>query len=377
MIWDPHDRVSLQTARAVIDTRAAATAVGVIPPNELPAMLAAQGLLMHADPAWPMYSLSSAEQQNFANHVTLLGIIALSRARLAAEVAAALEQAQIRFLVIKGVALAVQAWGHASARGAGDLDVFVAEEDVSAVAGVLADFGAVPQRTDRDLRPRARDRAMHHALTFGYRDTGVDVHYRLDTIPSVMRMSFDECFARSSSVQIGSRSVPTLSLDDALLLAACNGGRDAWVKWGSVLDVVAMWRRKQAPAAELMARAVEVGAAGRLAVALALGRLVDPSLPEQSRPATAIARRVLRMHAQTRRDSVWVDRRRAWASFGIMLSSVGEREAYAWGARQIMWQGDPDLRPGYGGPGAAAVESVSKLAQMGGHLVGIDRRPAV
>ena len=66
--------------------------------------------------------------------------------------AAAPEQAQIRFLVIKGVALAVRAWGHASARGAGDLDVFVAE-DVSAVAGVLADFGAVPQRTDRDLRP--------------------------------------------------------------------------------------------------------------------------------------------------------------------------------------------------------------------------------
>ena len=318
--WDAADRLVLQTARAVLDPAAAQESFPVPDPDALPELLASHGLLMHANPAWPLYGLTAAEQQRMAAHIKLLGIIALTRTRTVTEVADALDTAGIRFLLVKGVALAQQVWGRTSARGAGDIDVLVAERDLEAAAAVLAELGAVPQRTDRDLRPRAKDRRMHHALTFHYADTDVDVHYRLDDIPTVFTVPFEEFYARSMQATIGSRTVRTLSPSDALLLVACHGGRDSWVKWASLLDFVALWRlagstlvRDGSGVDEALARAGAVGAGGRLEVALALGRVLDPTLPQQSPRAMRIARDVVAMHAAAPSDNIWALRGRGWA----------------------------------------------------------------
>lgn len=371
--WDAADRLALQTARAVLDPRDAEAPLPVPDPEALPAMLASHSLLMHANPAWPLYSLSAAQQERMAKHIKLLGIIALTRTRHVAEVADALDAAGIRFMLVKGVALAQQAWGSTSVRGAGDIDVLVAERDLERTAAVLQELGAVPQRTDRDLRPRPLDRRMHHALTFHYADTDVDVHYRLDNIPTVFTASFDELFARRAEVEIGSRAIPTLSPLDALFLAACHGGRDAWAKWGSVLDFVVLLRRVGRPLDELANLAQAIGADARLGVALALGRVLDPTLPEQDRRATRVARGVVRLHAEGSSEDVWVLRRQGWAQYRVMLDSAGTREAYLWGVRNYVWEGDLDERPDYQGMGAPVIEVASKVRSMAAHAVGLRR----
>ncbi|MFM2437757.1 MAG: hypothetical protein RLZ55_568 [Actinomycetota bacterium] len=378
--WDAADRLALQTARAVLNPDAAHEQFPVPDPDTMPELLASQGLLMHANPAWPLYGLTSSQQQRMAAHIKLLGIIALTRTRAVTAVAEALDAAGVRFLLIKGVALAQQVWGRRSARGAGDIDILVAESDLEATAAVLADLGAVPQRTDRDLRPRAKDRRMHHALTFHYADTDVDVHYRLDAIPTVFTVPFEEFYARSTDVTIGARNLRTLSPTDALLLVACHGGRDSWVKWGSVLDFVALWRSacdagdgSVSRSDEVLARAATVGAGGRLGVALALGRVLDPTLPQQSPRATRIARHVVALHAAVPDDSIWVQRGRGWGQYRVKLASAGTREAYLWGARSFVWEGDLDKRPGYQGPGSSAVEVASKVASMASHAFGSGR----
>ena len=378
--WDAADRLALQTARAVLDPEAAQERFPVPDPDKLPALLASHGLLMHANPAWPLYGLTAEQQHLMSDHIRLLGLVALTRAQAAANVAQALQAASIRFLLVKGMALAQQVWGRTSARGAGDIDILVAEADLEPTAAVVAGIGAVAQRTDRDLRPRARDRRMHHALTFHYADTDIDVHYRLDDIPTVMAVPFEELHARSVALTIGSRIVRTLSPIDALLLVASHGGRDSWAKWGSLVDFLALWRGVEATRGhdrsegdEVVARAASAGAGGRLEVALALGRVLDPSLPRQTTRATRIAREVMALHAMAPDDRIWAQRGRAWAQFRVKLASAGTPDAYFWGVRKYVWEGDPDRRPRYQGRGSPVVEVASKVARMAGHAVGVKR----
>ena len=57
---------------------------------------------------------------------------------------AALRDADVRALAFKGVALSAQAYGDFSLRGAGDLDVLVAPEDLERAHGVLRSAGWAP-----------------------------------------------------------------------------------------------------------------------------------------------------------------------------------------------------------------------------------------
>ncbi|KRF02639.1 hypothetical protein ASG88_04515 [Nocardioides sp. Soil777] len=151
----------------------------------------------------------------------------------------ALTRADVRALVFKGLALATQAYGHASVRGAGDLDLLVSPQDLVAAHEALVRAG---WRHDPTYPRPAPSWAWRHMVRTGYEltlesDVSIlDLHWHLSPMKSTSP-SFDDLWRRREVLDIGGRQVPTLSRYDALAHSAAHSAKDQWRWLRSLLDV--------------------------------------------------------------------------------------------------------------------------------------------
>ncbi|WP_439937235.1 nucleotidyltransferase family protein [Nocardia sp. N13] len=166
----------------------------------------------------------------------------------------ALEGADIRVLVFKGMALASQAHGDIAARGAGDLDLLVAPEDLEKAHGVLT---STRWTHDPHYPHPGPTWAWRHMKRTGYEITlygrsTIDLHWRLT--PSAGTFPpFDILWERRAAIRVADREVHTLSPYDALAHSASHAAKDEWRWMRSLVDVhvlasdQAVWRRTTHP----------------------------------------------------------------------------------------------------------------------------------
>lgn len=164
---------------------------------------------------------------------------AMTLLREVGRVQVALEGAGVRWLAFKGPALAAQTTGDFTARGAGDVDVLVAPQDVPAAWAALVDAGW----RHHEGRPSPSGAwAWRHHLETHYElpmlgePTVVDLHWSLHPARGVLP-DFDTCHARRASVQVGPLTLPTLSVDDAASHTCAHAARDHFRWLRSVVDV--------------------------------------------------------------------------------------------------------------------------------------------
>lgn len=358
--WDADDRLALLVAQAVVGGVGAA----YVPPtqrrsgHDIARVLQAHGLLTLTDPNWPFLPLGDVGRRELRAMARLHGITGLTRVRPAAVLRDALAAAGIPAIFLKGIFLSQQVWGSAGARGAGDIDVLVRPEDLVAAVRAIESIGGILHVDTADLRPRPMDRRMHHGLSFDYAGTEIDLHYRLDDIPSVMAVPFAELQARSVGVTVGGEFFRTLDPVDALIATANHGGRDVWPKWGMLADFVRLLQRVESPIGEVVGRAKAVGVGHRLEVALALGRLLDPTLPEQSPWAEWIAGRVFRAHVRgTANCEDSGVTRVPGARLVLKVGSVARADTVTWAAWRLLWTGDAVGRNASDGAAEALVDA--------------------
>lgn len=151
----------------------------------------------------------------------------------------ALDRAGVRAIVFKGVALATQAYGDPSARGAGDLDLLVPPADLATAHTALSGAGWRPDPAYPEPGPSW---AWRHQVRTGYELTltstvsAIDLHWHLlptrGTSPA-----FDQLWVRRQVLDIGGHRVPTLSRYDALAHSAAHSAKDQWRWLRSLLDV--------------------------------------------------------------------------------------------------------------------------------------------
>lgn len=152
---------------------------------------------------------------------------------------AALETVGVRALLFKGLALAAQAYGDYTLRGAGDVDLLVAPEDLERAHQALTEAGWVPAPgypvpgatwAWRHLRRTGNE------LTLRSAGSEIDLHWHLmptsETFPR-----FDVLWSRRDVVVLAGNAVPTLSLYDALTHSAGHAAKDEWRWMRSLLDV--------------------------------------------------------------------------------------------------------------------------------------------
>lgn len=134
------------------------------------------------------------------------------------EVAADLEAAGVRYLVLKGASLAHTLYPDPSWRAFGDLDLLVTTPQWRQACRVVQ-----RGRSSRDLpepRPGFDERFGKATVFQSEQGVQIDLHLRLALGPFGLWMKTDGLFDRPSALDLGGRSVPRLQ-DTELLLHAC------------------------------------------------------------------------------------------------------------------------------------------------------------
>jgi putative nucleotidyltransferase-like protein len=203
--------------------------------------------------------------------------------RMTAELFRVLDQfasAGIGALVVKGPVLAVRAYGNPAMRSYGDLDLLVRQRDVrratelmvaadyyAAVPLAAIDAGRIPGQY---LFARADSKLL------------VELHNDLTLRYFPRRLPLERFFERQARVQVDSREVPALSVEDELVLICVHGAKHLWERLMWIADVAALvsrranldWERAASSAKEVGAeRMLHTGL--QLAAALLKLRLPD------------------------------------------------------------------------------------------------------
>lgn len=152
---------------------------------------------------------------------------------------ATLRDAGVRALAFKGVTLSALAYGDFSVRGAGDLDVLVAPEDLERAHGVLTSAGWAPAPAYPRPGPSWAWRHFvrtSNELLLSSSETDIDLHWHLvparGTFPA-----FDVLWGRRTETPVDGQLTPTLSAYDALAHSAGHAAKDRWKWMRSLLDV--------------------------------------------------------------------------------------------------------------------------------------------
>ena len=203
--------------------------------------------------------------------------------RMTAELFRVLDQfasAGIGALVVKGPVLAVRAYGDPAMRSYGDLDLLVHPRDIRRATELMMAAGyhaAVPLaaiKTGKIPGQYLFSRADSKLL--------VELHNDLTLRYFPRRLPLETWFERQAYVQLDSREVPALSVEDELVLICVHGAKHLWERLMWIADVAALVSRQANLDWERAAfSAKEVGAGRMLRVGLGLSAaLLKLRLPD-------------------------------------------------------------------------------------------------
>jgi len=169
----------------------------------------------------------------------------LSALKMTAELFRLVDQfrdAGLDTLLVKGPALALRAYGDTGARQYGDLDFIVRQKDILRATEIMISAGYRPEIPVESISPQkipgqyvfARIEApllveLHTERTMRYFPRGLPI---------------EEFFARRQYVSIDGHQIPTLAIEDELLLICIHGAKHLWERLSMVADVGAFIARQ-------------------------------------------------------------------------------------------------------------------------------------
>jgi len=170
--------------------------------------------------------LGTTQRAELLDHHREAMLCALALERNLFDLASALEEAAIGFVVLKGPAVAHVAYPDPAWRPFGDIDVLVAADRFGAACEVLAGLGY--RRSFVDPRPGFAARFGKGAAHVGLDNLEVDLHRLLADGPFGYWVEHDTILGATCPFELGGRSFARLD-DSAILLHACMhavlGGR--------------------------------------------------------------------------------------------------------------------------------------------------------
>jgi hypothetical protein len=152
----------------------------------------------------------------------------------------ALEARGIPVAAYKGPALALQAYGDASLRLFGDLDLLVPPEALDRAVAALGEIGFAEQPFASAAQRRAVIRDGHH-LTLTHGPVVLELHWRFSKRLFGFTESLEEVWARRTTVALRGAPVPVLAPEDHLLGLAIHASRGLWstLEWTLAIAVLA------------------------------------------------------------------------------------------------------------------------------------------
>jgi hypothetical protein len=237
-----------------------------------------------------------AQEALSALHAVALSAVAvnLCRIRELHRAVQLFEGAGIPVLVLKGPALAVQAYGDPHERSYGDVDLLVEPVQAEAAIDVLLRAGYLDRREGRLGRPSS-ERWHDWGFTAPDGETLVELHWGLARPSTYPALAANDLWNRSVELEILGRTVRGPRPEPLLPYLCVHGARHAWgwfeapasiagllgrsagLDWDEVLDVAERWRVRRTLATGLRLTEDLFGARPPDLVRDAL--YADPSVP--------------------------------------------------------------------------------------------------
>jgi putative nucleotidyltransferase-like protein len=149
---------------------------------------------------------------------------------------------RIGAVVVKGPALAVQAYGDPAMRCYGDLDLLVRQQDIRRATELMSAAGFLPA-----VSLSAIDAGkIPGQYLFSKPDSKliVELHNDFTLRYFPRRLPLEEFFARQIRVRVDGQEVPALSVEDELVLICIHGAKHFWERLMWIADVAALSSRQ-------------------------------------------------------------------------------------------------------------------------------------
>ncbi len=165
--------------------------------------------------------------------------------RLTAELFCILDRftsAGIGALVVKGPALAVQAYGDPAMRSYGDLDLLVRQRDIRRATELMSAAGFTPA-----VPLSAIDAGkIPGQYLFSKPDSRLIVELHNDCTLRYFprRLPLEKFFARQIRVRLDAQEAPALAVEDELVLICIHGAKHLWERLMWIADVAALVSRQ-------------------------------------------------------------------------------------------------------------------------------------
>lgn len=150
----------------------------------------------------------------------------------------ALNDSQIRMLMLKGPILSYQIYGDLSSRTSGDLDILIEFDELSNVTKILHSLGYEiaynPPRILKDWRVR-----NHHIEFFNIKTkTEIEVHWRLHPGPST-EPSFDHLWSSRQEINAVTKTpIQCLGNESLFYYLITHGARHGWFRLRWLTDII-------------------------------------------------------------------------------------------------------------------------------------------
>jgi hypothetical protein len=180
----------------------------------------------------------------------------------------------IRAIAFKGPALAIQLFGKASLRQCRDLDIVVAEDDVSKALKVLYSSG---YRLDAAYvgRADALETDKHLLLVKNESSVNLELHWAIALPYLHLPLRFDTLWDQREEVAVFGTTVAVPSKTDLLIMLCVHGSSHYWTSLKWVCDIVAFLRKYPASDwSQISAKAKKLGCWRMLLVGLSLAKVI-------------------------------------------------------------------------------------------------------
>jgi hypothetical protein len=151
--------------------------------------------------------------------------------------------AGVQALVLKGPALSLQAYGDATARQFGDVDLLVRHNDIHRAAKIIMDSG-FDAKIPQDAVAAGK---IPGEYFFSRPGTNVilEVHTERTLRYFPKRLPIEKLFRHQARLNFDGHEVPTLSAEDALVSMCTHGAKHFWERLMWIADVAAMIARQE------------------------------------------------------------------------------------------------------------------------------------
>jgi hypothetical protein len=199
----------------------------------------------------------------------------------ALEVQKLLNAHSIENAFFKGPLLSELAYGEASLRQAGDIDLLIHREDFKRTKELLVSLGYQmhPQLTPAQ---QASHLAFHCEIQFVRDDwfTVVDLHWELSPRSFVFGLTEDEVMSRLQTVSFAGAEIKTFSTEDLILYLAMHGAKHLWRRLEWIASLAELVRNlEEFSWSEVVDRAIKARATRILALGLRLAEDLGLELP--------------------------------------------------------------------------------------------------